>query len=568
MPPMYPATSINRRTLFRWGAGVGLTVAAAPLLAACGDGGTAAKAEAKSATLLPTTTVRNIGITADLPGTAAGVPATYLKYPTELTRATKGTPLKGAKKISAVTETFTPLPPARGKNAAWQAIEKLLGTEVDFTAVPADDYPAKFSTMVAGDQLPDIFMYPETGGVDNMAAFLSTKCADLGPHLSGDKVKDYPNLAAIPKFAWQDAIKGGKLYGIPIARAGSAGAGFYRADLFAKAGVTSLDQIDSLDRLVELAKELTNQKKKQYFFSGGAKNLFAMSNGGQHYWKRDHTTGKWTYQLEDPAYREAIETLAKLYKAGCFYPGTVQMSGAQKAQYTDLFKNGKAAYVYDGMPGYFTPGTGYVDAMAAIDKTFDVRPMVPVGEKAVTWTDNVSLQNCYISKASESRVKELLRLADFAASPFGSVEYTLMTYGVEGTDYKRDKDGTPVLTDQGAQDVTVPWTKLASAGQPLFSATQPDAAKYAHEAYTKLIPKLIEDPTLSYSSPTWDSKGLGSLYTIQLDGEKDIITGRKSMSDYDALVKKWRNAGGDTCRAEFEQASSSSSSSKASKASK
>lgn len=118
-------------------------------------------------------------------------------------------------------ETFSPPPPSRGKNAACQEIEKLLGGRVDITAVPADDYGTKFSTMVASDSLPDLFMYPESGGVDNKAAFLQAKCADLTPHLAGDAVKDYPNLAAIPKGAWQGAIFGGKLYGIPIARTGT-----------------------------------------------------------------------------------------------------------------------------------------------------------------------------------------------------------------------------------------------------------------------------------------------------------------------------------------------------------
>ncbi|MFI6877005.1 hypothetical protein ACIBL6_26555 [Streptomyces sp. NPDC050400] len=552
---MSGTTYINRRTLLRRGAGVGLGVIAAPLLASCGDGGTAAKAEAKSAKLLPTTTVRNIGIKADLPGTAAGVPSAFLKYPANPVRATKGTPLKGAEKITAVTETFAPLPPERGKNAALREIEKLLGTQVDFTAVPADDYPAKFSTMVAGDQLPDVFMYPETGGVDNKAGFLQATCVDLGPYLSGGKVKDYPNLAAIPQYAWQGAIFGGKLYGIPLARNGSAGAGFYRADLFEQAGVSSLDQIDSTDRLVELAKELTNPKKKQYFFISGATTLLAQSTGAQSSWKHDARTGKWTYQLEDDKYRHAVEIAAKLYKAGCYYPGTVQMSGAQKAQYTDLFKNGKGAYVYDGMPAYLAPATGYVDAMAAIDKSFDVRPMVPVGKDAVAWTNNTALSNCFVKKASDDRVKEILRLADFAASPFGSVEYTLIKYGVEGVDHERDKDGTPVLTKQGTQDTTVPWSFLGSATPAFFSATSADATRYVHEAYTTLIPLLIDEPTLTFSSPTWDSKGAGSLNTIHSDGIKDIVTGRKPMSSYDALVKKWRNAGGDKCRSEFEQAS-------------
>ncbi|MFJ1825637.1 hypothetical protein ACIOG9_13165, partial [Streptomyces sp. NPDC088178] len=109
---MSSSTPINRRALFRMGAGVGLSLAAAPLLAACGDGGTTAKAEAKSASLLPNTAVRNIGLKPDLAGTAAGVPQGFFSYPAKPLRATKGTPLKGAEPISATMETFSPPPPA------------------------------------------------------------------------------------------------------------------------------------------------------------------------------------------------------------------------------------------------------------------------------------------------------------------------------------------------------------------------------------------------------------------------------------------------------------------------
>lgn len=413
---MSSSTPINRRSLFRMGAGVGLGLAAAPLLAACGDGGTTAKAEAKSAALLPNTAVRNIGLEPDLQGTAAGVPQGFFSYPAKPLRATKGTPLGGAKPISATMETFSPPPPARGKNAAWQQIEKLLGGQVDITAVPADDYGTKFSTMVASDSLPDLFMYPESGGVDNKAAFLQAKCADLTPFLAGDKIKDYPNLAAIPKGAWQAAVFGGKLYGLPIARTGTGGAGFYRHDLFEEVGVSSLDQITGLDRFVELCKELTRPKKDQYAIIAGLTNVLAMSAGAPSYWRLDATTGKFTSDLETPEFRKAVETARELYKAGCFYPGTLQMSGAQKAQYTDMFKNGKGAYVYDGMPSYLAPGVGYVAAMKAIDKKYDPRPFVPVGKDAIAWMDNIALQNTHQEglgrpRPADPRTRRLRRLA-------------------------------------------------------------------------------------------------------------------------------------------------------------
>ncbi|WP_433328331.1 extracellular solute-binding protein [Spirillospora sp. CA-294931] len=546
---------INRRTLLRLGVGAGLGVAAAPLLSACGGGGAAAgKAERFSAALLPTTTPRDLGLKPDLPGTAAGVPQGFYTYPKNLVRSVPGTPLAGAQTIKASLQTFSPPAPGRSGNAAWKAIEERLGCKVDVTAVPADDWPTKFSTMVASGDIADIFMWPETGGVSNKAAFLDAKCADLTPHLSGDKVKSYPNLAALPRTAWLDCVFGGKLYAVPITRTGSGGAGFYRHDLFAKAGVTRLDQITDVDRFFELCKQLTRPKDGVYAIMASVLQLMAMSHGAPYYWRLDEKAGKFTVDLETPEYRAAVEMARKLHEAGCYYPGSVSMTNAQKAQYTDLFKNGKAAMVYDGLPNYLNPTTGYIDSMAQIDAGFDVRPMVPVGSKAVTWADNTTLRQVHIKKAPDARVKQLLQLANFAAAPFGTEEYTLIQYGVEGVDHRRDGEGNPILTKQGSQDIAVPWKMLASPLPVVYSAGKRDAVRHQHEAQSKMIPMMAPNAIAGLTSPTWDSKGLGSLHTLKADGLKDIISGRKPMSAYDSLVKEYLSKGGEKCRAEFQEA--------------
>lgn len=550
---MSRSTPINRRTVLRTTLGLGIGLAATPLLTACGDGAVAGKSAAKNRSALPATAAAN-NVRADLPGTPAGVPNGFFSYPKTPVRSVRGTPLKGAQPVRAMTETFAPPAAARDRNAAWQAIEKRLGGTVDVTAVAADDYPAKFSTMVAGDDLADVFMYPETGGVDQKAAFLAAKCADLTPFLGGDAVKAYPNLAAIPATAWQQGLYGDKLYGVPITRYGTAGAGFYRHDLFKQVGVDSLDQITDLERFFEVCKELTQPKKQQYAVVAGVTTMLAMSAGAPYLWAMDKKTGRFTADLETAEYRSAVEMAARLYKAGCYYPGTLAMSGAQKAQYTDLFKNGRGAYVFDGIPAYLQPSTGYVDSMAAIDKSYDVRPFVPVGAKAVSWTDNATLSQSYLKKASKERVEQVLGLLDFIAAPFGTEEYTLITYGVEGTDHRRDAKGNPVLTEQGSQDVAVPWGKLASGIPSLFSTTSENAVRHVHEAYTRMIPKLVQAEFLNYTSPTWDSQGSGSLATLKRDGLKDIISGRKSMKDYDALVEDYLAKGGEKARAEFQEA--------------
>ena len=44
----------------------------------------------------------------------------------------------------------------------------------------------------------------------NISQILQTQAADLSPYLSGDAVKDYPNLAAIPTFSWKNCGLGPK----------------------------------------------------------------------------------------------------------------------------------------------------------------------------------------------------------------------------------------------------------------------------------------------------------------------------------------------------------------------
>lgn len=550
-PPTPPL--INRRNLIRIGTGTLLGAVAAPLLSACGSGATTGKAGAKSEKLLPARTPLNTAVEPDLPGTAAGVPQGFYTYPDQPARSVRGKPLKGAKPVTFGTTTFLPPAPARSRNAAWRAIERRLGGRVEITAVPTDDHATKFNTQVASDNLPDLFTYPETGGVKNIQGFLRAKCADLTPHLSGEAIKDYPNLAAIPRTAWQKMIYDGKLYGIPITRTGTGGLGYYRHDLFEEAGVSSLDEITDMDRLFELFKEVTRPSKKQYAVVAGMTNTLAQLHGAPYFWKADPKTGKFTFDLETDAYRAAVEMARKLYEAGCYYPGTLGMTGAQKSQYTNLFKSGKGAYVYDGLPDYLTP-TGYRHATERTDKSFDVRPFRPVGKDAVVWADSVILSRNFIKKASDERVKEILRLADWAAAPFGTEEYTLINYGVEGADHRRDSKGNPVLTKRGIQDIAVPFKFLASAVPAVYDPESKDGVRHLHGAYAEMIPKMVKDPTLSLTSPTWDADGLGSLHTLRQDGLKDIISGRKPLSYYDELVKEILGKGAEKARGEFEDA--------------
>ena len=63
----------------------------------------------------------------------------------------------------------------------------------------------------------------------------------------------------------------------------------------------------------------------------------------------------------------------------------------------------------------------------------------------------------------------------------------------------------------------------------------------------------LQDPTLGFLSPTAVGKGAAAM-TVWSDGMRDIILGRKPLSEYDSIVKEWKNNVGDTIRKEYADA--------------
>ncbi|MER6514350.1 extracellular solute-binding protein [Nonomuraea sp. NPDC001636] len=544
--------SVSRRGFLRLGAATAAGVVASSALAACGGGSAAPAAKAQGLTIkLPTYTPLAGTLTPDLPGSPTGVPEGYFTYPDKLFKAVAKPPMSGGT-VKIAVQTFLPPPPGRADNPAWQEVEKRLGGTADVQAVSSDDWPTKFNTMVAGGTLPDMFTYIQSQGVNNLPAFAASQCTDLTALLGGDAVKEYPNLAAIPQVFWKQGIVGGKLYGIPIPRNMVGGLGFYRADLFTKAGVTDLSQISDMDRLFELLKEVTRPKDNQWgvlTMVGGVYGLsiFSQLFGAPNSWRLEN--GRLVHAIETEEYKAAVEYVRRLREAGVVYPGSEGFDGLKRK---NEFNSGHAAMVYDGLPAYLGP-TGYLQTSKKIDPAADPRPLTPVGPKAKAFLNNIVVSITMLKKSDEQRAKELLRVADFFASPFGSEEYTLLNYGLEGTDHTRDAKGAPVLTEQGGRDTAVPWKFVAAPTQALFDSSSKEAVQIMHDAIGKMIAVGVEDPTVGLYSPANENK-YESLYTMRTDRVTSIVAGRAPLSDLDKLVKDWRAQGGDQARAEFEEA--------------
>lgn len=532
----------DRRTFLKYVGFGALSVAAVGSLAGCGTK-TELKASGAGSVKMPTF-LASEGLTPDLKGTAEGVPSAFFNYPKNPVRSVKTPPLKG-ETFSAITNIFGPPPNGRDKNPAWQEIEKRLGGKLDITAVSADDFATKINTTLAGNDIPDMIL-DDGASIPDIIGFLQAKCQDLTKFLSGDAVKDYPNLAAIPSLYWEQTVRDGKIYALPIPRGGTAGLGFYNAKRYADVGVTDTSKIKDADEYLSIMKELTDAKANRWAFGSTSYGLatFFQLFGVPNQWREEK--GKMTFQIETDEYLEAISFVAKAAKAGYIMPGS---DGWTKSQMVNAFTNGQVAQVYDGLPGYFK-ADGYA---VTVPDSAPFLPFAAGGGKPQANLDNIVFATTMIKKNDDASVKKLLGIANLLAAPFGTEEYLLINYGVEGADYTRDGNGNPVPTPNALADTTVPWRYLTAPAPALYLPGHDDVIRKTHEAYAAMIPLGVANPAATLFSPTDASKG-NTIRQPVSDATQDYISGRKTLDDVKAAIKAWKSAGGDAIRKEYEKA--------------
>jgi putative aldouronate transport system substrate-binding protein len=194
---------------------------------------------------------------------------------------------------------------------------------------------------------------------------------------------------------------------------------------------------------------------------------------------------------------------------------------------------------------------------------FDLlRPIAADGGQPINWLSSFIWPKNYLGpgiiafkKASPDRLKELLRVWNWMAAPFGSQERLLLEYGVKDIDYHLDEKGNPIPTPQGGPDATFAWGPMhfgAHSPDPLYNAPTPDYGPAMQADEQVMVPEGVPDLTIGVYSTTDGTKGVAINQTFG-SGVVDIIAGRRPIGDLDQLVKDWVNNGGDQIRAEYAQ---------------
>ncbi|MFM9443544.1 extracellular solute-binding protein [Streptomyces acidiscabies] len=516
-----------------------------PLLSACGssdsgsrDGTTSGKS-AKG--ILPAYVASNV-VTPDIPSKNGSAVGFIGKVDTATLKTSVPKKLGKGGKLTAMVP-FWGSPP-KSDNSYYKAMSDLIGVDVTWQNQDGNTYDQKLGAVLASSDVPDVVVVPGWNMGGKIPSAIIGKFADLGPYLSGDAVKEFPNLAAIPTDAWQRCIFGGKLRGLPMPSSYVANiVPFYRKDIFDKEGY----QVPtSTDEFLALAKEITNAKAKRWAcgdMKWTAFNAFGVLSGGEKALGWNQTDGKLVYRVETEEYLEALEWTRKLFAADVVHPDA-RLGKSQAVDPSTKFAAGEFLIYNNDLSSWW----GQQAIQAAHNPDFKIWGMDIFGNgdgPPKLWATQPANIFAFVNRgASEAVVRDALAVANVTAAPYGTKEYMLTQYGVEGTHYNI-KDGVPVKTDQGNIDVANAVT-FASPAATIARPDFPDIGRGAVE-WQQRMGALTKKSTF-FGLQITEPARFTNLSNDMEQLEDDIVRGRKKISDMQAWVTDWRKKGGDGLR--------------------
>jgi putative aldouronate transport system substrate-binding protein len=547
--PASTGSGFSRRNLLRTTAlGAGAAALGTPLLSACG-GSSSANGGVSSSGLkssLPDYVPLTGGLTPDIPSVTgvhgAVTQPGYLSYPTNLVKSVSAVPGSGGS-YTAVTPLWGSIPTAG--NAYYRAVNKALGANITISPANGNTYNNVVPTLVAGNKLPDWIQLPTWwNSTFNVGELTASKFADLTPYLSGSNVRKYPNLAAIPSSGWEVGAWEGKLYGIPSFPSAQAfgGAVFFRQDVFQSKGINP-DDVKSAADLYSLGAELTAPKAGVWAFEVLSYTIGQIFNvpSGTFYAQN----GKLQFVCDSDENIAALEYAYKLAKSGYVHPDALANSGDSSQR----FYSGKTLVTAGGIGGWTVmdaqqgqaANPKYVRGAFKVFSHDGSTPTISIGAA----TGMVSYLN---KNLSASQIEECLRIANYLAAPFGSYEYTLINYGVEGTDWTMGKDG-PVYTTTGEKESNEDTYQFLAAGpnvwnNPGFPEITRIACAWSADAVKHAVKPLFSDFNVTVPSRFATAAAAAELTDIG----NQINYGTKTVNDYLAAAKAWKSGGGNALR--------------------
>lgn len=478
----------------------------------------------------------------DFPSVNGSTPG-FAALPTELVRSVPEPPGSGTA-VTAMTPLWGTIPPTRG-NQYHEAVNAVLGSPITFQIADGNTYGDKLATVLASPpDVPDWVCIPSWNLPPRFGSqIVGNVFADLTPYLAGAKAADYPNLANIPSDAWRFCVFEGRLYGLPMAGEVITDAIFYRQDVLDDLGI--MVDVRTAQDLLDLAVELTDASAGRW----GAEDLWTgatMIHGVPRMWALDGG-GNLVHRVETEEYRAALAWTARLFAAGAVHPDAVAVQTGTAKQ---RFQGGQSLIMADGIGGWHEA----LRDNLATNPRFWPQPFevfAADGGTPVLYKGNPANILSFLKKSDdEDRIRELLRLADVLAAPFGTTEFDLVTNGIEGVHFTRDAAGLPVPTERAATEIQPTYAFLVTGPMANTRVQYPGYVEAASTWQARSAEFLV-DP-LFYGMQVSEPSQYASIGQPFADLEQDIARGRRTLTDLDSAIGTWRASGGEELRAFYQ----------------
>ena len=163
------------------------------------------------------------------------------------------------------------------------------------------------------------------------------------------------------------------------------------------------------------------------------------------------------------------------------------------------------------------------------------------GAKPVHYLRPGYIASNMLKKAPPERSKEVLRIMNWLAAPFGSAEDLLLTVGVKDVDYTLDSAGNALPTDRSNADANLVNWKYHVQHPQVAYATGCRATPNSPRIMRRLPFRRYSGPVWGMVSSTWEKRGVSLNQTV-LDGLTDIVASRRPLSDLEGISKSGRPA--------------------------
>ncbi|GAB3932680.1 extracellular solute-binding protein [Kribbella albertanoniae] len=543
-----PVGGVPSRRKFLGLLGTGAAVAAGGgALSGCssGGGGTGtegrAEVEGKLAGLLPAY-IAYEAVKPDLPGENGSSPG-FLKYPSELKRAVPNKPVTSGKEVTAMTPLWGPAPPGLGSNSYFDANNERIGAPVRFNIVDGAAYLDKLGPLLAAGNVPEltVMMGWMASNITRFSQAADKLFEDLTPYLAGDKAKEFPMLANLPTRAWAYGVWNNQLKAVPYPGTGIPWALFYRKDLFDQHGVQAPKNMDDV---LALGKQLTDAKVNRWAFGAMVPEV-ARAFRAPAGWHKD-SAGNLKHQIETTEYEESVAFNRRLFQSGYVHPTVI---ANPSADVKPLFEGGQVLMYQDG-PGSWAEA---LQRQLPINPKFNMQAVLPFahdGGEPIVWKGEPAGIFTFVKKGlGEARIKELLGVLNYTASPFGTEEAVMCAYGQEGKHYVKEASGAPKLTALGAKEVANTYIFLGGRPAVISESQYPGYVEAMH-AWEKACVKYAQEKPFEGIRVEQPSK-LAALSQPFDDKVQDILRGRRPVSDLKVALAEWRKNGGDEGREFF-----------------